>query len=132
MPNRIGEKGIEGKGSVTAVAVMSEKEKVFFHSIEVGFLAHNGGKFTNYALEGKAIHELIAKARARDADHHQDLLVSVCAQFWKLKQGTEKFWTEKPFLPHILANKLWDMVLETMRREELDPAVKAIIEGGIK
>jgi hypothetical protein len=123
-------KGKERKGedNISAVALVSEQDRELYHNIERGFLSHNGDKFTNYALEGKAIHELISKARARDPDHYPDLLITVCAQFWKLKQGVDKFWTEKPFLPHILANKLWDMVLESMRREEIPADVMAVIE----
>jgi hypothetical protein len=107
------------------------KTDPLYHGIERGFLQHNGGKFTDYGKEGKAIQGLIEKARARDKDNAKDLLVSVCAAFWKLKQGTDKFWQGQPFLPSALnASSIWDRVLESMRREEIPPDVLAIIEGG--
>lgn len=120
-------KGIEGKGK-TAVAVL---ETPFLHRIEEGFLKHNGGRFTDYGKERAAIHKLFDKARARDSEHTEDLLVSVCAQFWKLKQGNDKFWRSQPFLPSALnASSIWDRVIESMRRDEVPADVKAIIEGG--
>jgi hypothetical protein len=75
---------------------------------------------------------LLAKARARDAEHAEDLLVSVCAAFWRLKSGNDKFWSGQPFLPSTLnASGIWDRVLESMRRDEMPEEVRAIIAGEI-
>jgi hypothetical protein len=127
--NRIEEKGKEVKGNRAASAAI-EKTDPLYHRIEQGFLKHNGNKFTDYGKEGKAIHGLIAKARARDAEHAEGLLASVCTQFWKLKSGTDKFWTGQPFLPSALnSSSIWDRVLESMRDEKVDPELLAIIRG---
>lgn len=104
------------------------EENAFYHRIEKGFLDKNGDRFTDYPKEGKSIHGLIAKARARDAPNAEGLLASVCTQFWRLKQGTDKFWRGQPFLPSALnCAAIWDRVLESMRTEEIDPDILAIV-----
>jgi hypothetical protein len=120
-------KGKEGKGKEIAADAASA-DLSFYHRIEKGFLDRNGGKFTDYGKEGKAIHGLIAKARARDAPQAESLLASVCTQFWKLKHGTDKFWCSQPFTPSALnCSAIWDRVLESMRNEEIDPDILAIV-----
>jgi hypothetical protein len=56
----------------------------------------------------------------------------VCAAFWRLKSGNDKFWSGQPFLPSTLnASGIWDRVLESMRRDEMPEEVRAIIAGEI-
>lgn len=132
--NRIEVKGIEIEPPAAVAAIVNTDP--LYHRIEQGFLKHNGERFTDYAKEGAAIHGLIKKARARDAYHAEDLLVSVCAAFWKLKQSDTSargFWRSQPFTPSALnSGAIWDRVLESMRREEVDPAVAELITGAAK
>lgn len=128
-PNRIEEKGIEGKGNTASAAL----ETPFLRRVEDGFLKRNGGQFTNWGRERKALNELLEKAKAREAEHHEDLLVSVCARFWKLKQEDQTpkgFWRSQPFLPSALnASSIWDRVLESMRRDEGQEEALKLVEG---
>lgn len=99
-----------------------------YQKIWKGFLAKNGDCFTNYPKEGKGVRGLIEKARARFGDDCEAGLISVCAQFWKLKQTGNAFWKDQPFLPSALnSSGIWDRVLETLRRKEIDPEVAALI-----
>jgi hypothetical protein len=129
--NRIEVKGIEKKGIENSAAVAAiVKDTPFYHRIQEGFLKRNGDKFTDYGKEGKAIHGLMEKAQARDANNAEDLLVSVCAAFWKLKTSGDKFWSSQPFLPSALnSSSIWDRVLESMRVDEVDPEILAIIKA---
>jgi hypothetical protein len=128
--------GMEGKrreGKIAADAAVTETS--FYQRVWKGFLSKNGDKFTDYGKEGKATHGLIAKAEARDKEHAEDLLISVCAAFWKLKCGTDKFWQGQPFLPSALnSSSIWDRVIETMRSQETvaDPIALAVARGEMK
>ena len=88
-------------------------------SIQKAFLSKNGDRFTDYGKEGKAIKQLIAKAKARDPDNHQDFIKAMITRFWELKTGgRDKFWNSQPFLPSALnAGGIFDRVLETFRDE---------------
>jgi len=94
-------------------------DKQLHASIQEAFLSKNGDKFTNYAKEGKAIKQLIVKARARDPDSHQKFIKAMISRFWQLKSSKDKFWSSQPFLPSALnASGIFDRVLETYREEE--------------
>jgi predicted phage replisome organizer len=125
--------GARGEGGVQRREAKGKKEVVdgeLYHKVEVAFLKRNGDKFTDYKREGAALHQLIGRARARDGEKAEDLLVSVCKQFWKLKQSGDKFWSGQPFTPSTLNTvSIWDRVLESMRSEEVDPELQAIMDG---
>lgn len=114
----------------TAIAAVSNP---FLRRVEDGFLKRNGGQFTNWGRERKALNELLDKAKARDSEHYEGLLVSVCTQFWKLKQEDQTpkgFWRGQPFLPSALnASSIWDRVLESMRRDEGQEEALKLVEG---
>lgn len=116
---------------ITAVAVTADAVDPLYHVLEQAFLSKNDGRFTNYGKEGKAIHGLIAKAKARMPDDPASLLSAMLDAFWRLKTGdtsAKGFWRGQPFLPSALS-PLWDRVLETMRDDVVDPAIMAIIKG---
>jgi hypothetical protein len=124
-------KGREGKGDYAASAAIVKIDPLY-HRIEQAFLSKNDGKFSNYGKEGKAIHGLMAKAKARHPDDPASLIHAMLAAFWKLKQtdtSSKGFWKGQPFLPSALSS-LWDRVLETMRSDQVDPEVMKIIQGG--
>lgn len=113
-----------GKGEVATVDPL-------YHVVEQAFLSKNDGRFTNYGKEGKAIHGLMDKAKARMPDDPASLLSAMLDAFWRLKTGdtsAKGFWRGQPFLPSALS-PLWDRVLETMRDDVVDPAIMAIIKG---
>jgi predicted phage replisome organizer len=131
---------ISNLSSSSSISLKSKKDKItretlgedgeLYHLIERGFLEKNGEKFTDYAREGAAIKQLIKRAKARDKENATELLVGVCAAFWKLKTGGDKFWRGQPFTPSTLNTvSLWDRVLESMRADEVDPEIEAIIRG---
>jgi hypothetical protein len=87
-----------------------------YTSVQKAFLSKNGEKFTDYGKEGKAIKQLIKKAKARDPDAHDEFLKSMITRFWELKAGKDRFWKSQPFLPSALnAGGIFDRVLETFR-----------------
>jgi hypothetical protein len=103
-----------------------------YHRIEQAFLSKNDGKFSDYPKEGKCIHALIKKAKARHPEDPAALIHALLTAFWKLKQGdtsAKGFWRGQPFMPSSLSS-LWDRVLETMRADTVDPGVLATINGG--
>jgi hypothetical protein len=102
-----------------------------YHAIEQAFLSQNGDRFTNYGKEGKAIHGIIAKAKARNPDDPGALVKAMMDALWRLKKSGDKFYAAQPFTPSTLnASGIWDRVLETMRTETIDPEVLEIIRGG--
>ncbi len=111
-----------------------EKDAELYASIKESFLSKNDGKFSNYGKEGKAIHALIEKAKARAPDDPGPFLQSMIEAFWALKQTGNEFWKGQPFLSSALnASGIWDRVLETMRNQEAaaDPEALAIASGEI-
>jgi hypothetical protein len=87
-----------------------------YTSVQKAFLSKNGEKFTDYGKEGKAIKQLIIKAKARDPDAYDEFLKSMITRFWELKAGKDRFWKSQPFLPSALnAGGIFDRVLETFR-----------------
>lgn len=117
---------------------MQDPDKQLFNSIQKAFLSKNGDKFTNYGKEGKAISQLIEKAKKRDPEDHQAFIRSMITRFWELKtSGQDKFWRSQPFLPSTLnAGGIFDRVMETFRDGpggasppgELDPKFLELIK----
>jgi hypothetical protein len=109
-----------------------EEDKELYHAVEAAFLSRNGDRFTNFGKEGKAIHGLVEKAKARMPDDPGAMLHAILDAFWKLKTGdtsAKGFWRGQPFLPSALS-PLWDRVLETMREDVVSPELLAIVNGG--
>jgi hypothetical protein len=110
------------------------KELDLYHAVEKAFLSKNDDRFTNYGKEGKAIKELIKKARARAPDNPEAFLTQMIAAFWRLKCSGDKFYSGQPYLPSALnASGIWDRVLESLRNVEAmaDPTAMAIARGEI-
>ena len=123
------ETGVKHIKTIVANAT-PEKTDPLYHRVEQAFLSKNGGVFDNYGKEGKAIHWLVAKARGRNPEDPAGLLHAMLNAFWKLKTGdTKGFWRDEPFLPSSLSSRL-ARVLETMRNDEVDPELLAIVNGG--
>jgi hypothetical protein len=89
-----------------------------YHSIERSFLSRNGDRFTSWGKEGKAIKEIIKKARIRAPDDYGALIQQMMEKLWELKNSGDRFWRGQPFLPSALnAAGIWDRVLEEFREE---------------
>ena len=90
-----------------------------YKAIEQAFLSQNGNAFTNWGKEGKAIKEILKKARIRAPDGELAFIQSMLTRFWELKTTSrERFWQQQPFLPSALnATGIWDRVLETFRED---------------
>jgi hypothetical protein len=124
----------QNKTNIKTTSAVAERVETdpLYHVIKQAFESKNGGMFTNYGREGKAIHGLINNAKARMPDDPASLLNAMLDAFWRLKTGdmsAKGFWRLKPFLPSVLLYS-WDGVLETLRADTVDPAVMAIINGG--
>ena len=92
-------------------------------------------RFTNYAKEGKAIHGLIEKAKARSPDNPAEFLEAMI-QIFEALRGTDKFYRGQPFLPSALnASGIWDRVLseaqgrwqEESQSREFNPITEGIV-----
>jgi hypothetical protein len=102
-------------------AIVTDPDAELYQATQAAFLDRNGGRFTDYGKEGKAIKAIIAKARARAPDDAAGFVQSMLEAFWRLKTGRDAFWTGQPFLPSALnAGGIWDRVLETLRDAETD------------
>lgn len=117
----------------STVYVMAAPTSPLYKKVWRAFLKANGEKFTNYPKEARALHRLIDKARAREPVHFEDLLISVCRAFKRLKESdtsSRGFWRGTPFLPSALASDgIWDRVLETMRNDEVPEWMRKMIAG---
>jgi len=87
-------------------------------------------RFTNYGKEGKAIKQLILKARARSPDEPEIFLKGMIATFSEMRNNRDKFWSGQPFLPSALnATAIFDRVLaEAQRRWEEERAAEEDFE----
>ena len=86
------------------------------HEILLTFEDHYGGRFTDYAKEGKAIKRMIQMSNIRAPDDPDNFLRTMVAKFWELKTTGSEFWQGQPFIPSTLsAVKIWDRVLENLR-----------------
>jgi len=120
-----------GRGRVTEVP--PSEDLALYHAAEESFLSRNDGRFTDYGKEGAALKGLVKKAKARAPDTASTFLLQMITAFWKLRCNGDKFWRGQPFVPSALnSSGIWDRVLETLRREEVDPDVLAIIKGAAK
>ena len=111
-----------------------KKELSFYHAIEKSFFSKNDDTFTDYGKEGKAIKNLIKKARARAPDSPEVFMAQMIDAFWKLKNSSDKFFGSQPFIPSALnASGIWDRVLETLRdkSKSADPIAMKIAKGEI-
>ena len=98
-----------------------------YNSIKGAFESKHG-VFDNYPKEGKAIKDLIRKAKARAPDKHENFLQMMVVAFWRLKGEGEKFWKDQPFLPSAL-NSLWARVMEHARDDVVDEEFEEIVRG---
>lgn len=101
-------------------------------------VSKNGEKkpgFDNYGKEGKAIHGLIEKARARSPDSPGEFLEAMIQIFEALRR-TDKFYKGHPFLPSALnSSGIWDRVLseaqsrweEEEQSREFNPITEGIV-----
>jgi hypothetical protein len=112
----------ENEPAKPPVPAKKDSDLELYNSIHKAFLSRNGDRFTNYGKEGKAIKEIIKKARIRSPDAYDDLIRQMMEKLWELKSSGDRFWSKQPFLPSSLnAAGIWDRVLEEFR----DAAVAA-------
>ena len=104
-----------------------DKDTEVYNSIKGAFESKHG-VFDNYPKEGKAIKDLIRKAKARAPDKHENFLQMMVVAFWRLKGEGEKFWKDQPFLPSAL-NSLWARVMEHARDDVVDEEFEEIVRG---
>lgn len=97
-----------------------DRDLVIYHFIQESFYSKlPDRKFTNYGKEGKAIKELIKKAKARSPDRPEEFIGIVINRFSKLREGNEKFWKSQPFIPSALnSSGIFDRVLNEMYLEQ--------------
>jgi len=124
--------GTERNRKKVAASAAIVKTDPLYHKVEEAFKSKNDGKFDDYAKEGVCIHAIVKKARSRNPEDPGALLSAMLNAFWKLKtsdSSAKGFWRSQPFLPSALS-PLWSRVLETMRNDEVDPELLAIVNGG--
>jgi hypothetical protein len=94
-------------------------DEELYKAIEQDFLGRQPGRrFTNWGKEGKAIKQLIVKARARSPDDVARLCAAQIAMFRRMKRNGSKGLREKPDLPSALNTEwVWDAVLEQVARQ---------------
>lgn len=92
---------------------VSADEAELYTAVKADFLKRQPQhRFTNYGKEGKAIKQLIEKAKARSPDRPAEFLGSMIKMFRHLRQSGDKFWRGQPDLPSALnASGIWDRVL---------------------
>jgi hypothetical protein len=119
------EKGKEKKGINLLSASADQKEEIensLHVKIRDSFISVYGN-FDNFGKEGKAINQLIEKARARSPDDPESFIKNVMEKFHSLKTSGNEFWRKKPFLPSILnSSGIWPLILEEMKEKQIvDP-----------
>ena len=95
------------------------KDTNLYHKIERIFLAEQlNNIFTNYGKEGKAINELIEKARARDPCNPDIFILGMINCFKELQESDKLFFGKQPFLPSALnAGGIFDRVLSEAQKK---------------
>ncbi len=109
----------------TEIVEVKNTEAEIYTAVKTVFLKEQlGHKFTNYGKEGKAIKQLIIKAKARAPDSLDVFLFGMIEAFADLR-AREKFYKSQPFLPSALnATGIWDRVLnEVQTRWQQNQAV---------
>ncbi len=101
-----------------------------YQPIQESFLSKNGGVFTDYGKEGKAINGLIQKAEKRFREDPGGFIQRVIEGFYEMTCSNEKFWKDQPFLPSALnASGIFDRVLKRLQDSEVHEDEFHIIEG---
>ena len=97
-------------------ALVKKTVNPLYKAIHETFLSKNGGKFTNYAKEGKGVNGLILKAENRDKDNPDLFIQGVIEQFYRMTNNGDKYWNSQPFLPSILnSDGIFDRVLKQLQ-----------------
>jgi hypothetical protein len=87
------------------------------------------GDFENYGREGKAIKQLIAKAKKDCPENPEEYLGKLINEYWKLTETGKPYWREKAFLPSKLnAGGVYPDVKKRLRESKLDPEVAAMLK----
>ncbi len=96
-----------------------DQDQHLYHTIKTTFEKEQpGSRFTNYAKEGKAIKQLIAKARARSPDDPEPLAMGMIEAFRKIRE-IDEFFRKQPFLPSSLNSAgIYDRVLTWAMNEQ--------------
>lgn len=89
----------------TPLTELSEKDRELYHALKESFLSQvTGGKFTNWPKEAKGLKRLLRYSTTFAVDNRSDWLQALLEAFLKLVEGHDKFWSNQPFLPSVLAS----------------------------
>jgi hypothetical protein len=99
-----------------------------YHTVKDAFLVGNGGEFSNYGKEGKAIKGILEKAARASPEDPVGYIERMMAKLWELKNSGDQFWMDQPYLPSTLnSSGLWDRIREKIRISEAEEDGAALI-----
>ena len=89
----------------TPLTELSEEDRELYHILKESFLSQvTGGKFTNWPKEAKGLKRLLRYSTTFAVDNRSDWLQALLEAFLKLVEGHDRFWSNQPFLPSVLAS----------------------------
>lgn len=89
----------------TPLTELSEEDRELYHILKASFLSQvTGGKFTNWPKESKGLKRLLRYSTTFAVDNRSDWLQALLEAFLKLVEGHDRFWSNQPFLPSVLAS----------------------------
>lgn len=101
-----------------------------YRNIQEAFLSKQPAmRFTNYGKEGKAIKDLIKKARGQSPDNPAGFIHAMLEVFYRLRRSGDRFWRGQPFLPSALnSSGIFDRVLDQLAESQGDEEIEELLE----
>lgn len=89
----------------TPLTELSEEDRELYHILKESFLSQvTGGKFTNWPKESKGLKRLLRYSTTFAVDNRSNWLQALLEAFLKLVGSHDRFWSNQPFLPSVLAS----------------------------
>ena len=114
----------------TPLNELSEEDRDLYHALKESFLSQvTGGKFTNWPKESKGLKRLLRYSTTFAIDNRSDWLQALLEAFLKLVEGHDRFWSNQPFLPSVLASDgIFPRVHKEMEGYSRSAAIAAMAE----
>lgn len=89
----------------TPLPELPEEDRELYHALKESFLSKVvGGRFTNWPKEAKGMKRLLRYSEQFAVDNRAEWLQALLEAFLKLVDGNDRFWSQQPFLPSVLAS----------------------------
>lgn len=114
----------------TRLSEFPEEDQELYHAMKESFLSKvTGGAFSNWPKESKGLKRLLRYSRTFAIDNRSEWSQALLESFWRLIDGRDRFWSNQPFLPSVLASdgifpRVHKEMAEEFRRMEVAKLAK--------